>query len=120
MLVFCRPERSSAGRLKGVAEFFGKVLSLRSLLVESSDPLVRAQGINRPRMGSRIAATQPNVSCTIPLASVRQILMGAPIGCPTRQCKSALSICQNDNLSRGTRKNRTRGSVTSADEIASC
>src|SRR5262249_45575245 len=40
----------------------------------------------------------------IPRSSVSQILMGAPIGCPTLRCQSALSIGQNDSLSWGTTK----------------
>jgi hypothetical protein len=75
-----------------------------------ADPLVRVQGPNRRRPGSSVVAKPAFLLLELGIAT-KQILMGAPIGCPNVAGTADLTFIEIYNLSWGTHKNRTRGSI---------
>jgi hypothetical protein len=61
-----------------------------------------------------------NASNTLALKiGTKEILMGAPIGCPNPRSSTVPNVCQNLHLNWGTHKTRTRGSISRTDKIAS-
>jgi hypothetical protein len=59
--------------------------------VPQRDPLVRRQGLNQPKIRSRIFA-RPAFLLHILEFWKNEILMGAPIGCPNRRWSSGLNL----------------------------
>src|SRR6266436_1965316 len=87
---------------------------LETINSQRSDPLASAQGLNRAAH-YRETRDFPDVWTDL----VHLILMGAPNGCPYRQSSSRLNHCRAVHLTWGTRKSRTRGSVSRISETAS-
>ena len=87
---------------------------IATLLILGGTHLASAQGLNR---AAHYKETRdfPDVRTDL----IHLILMGAPNGCPYWRSSSRLNRCRSVHLTWGTRKSRTRGSVSRISETAS-